>query len=856
KERVDSISRAALAEIRYAKPVEGPLQLKLNVDDVGAEGIDAALALRAAVRGSMRAISEIKADLSPEEQKQYTLSVANSGLIVSKSANDRSYTLPISLLAQASMTEIGRNLSASGISNVNITDVMKEIAGQSVAYLGNLRVSGDQLVDSVAAIAAGLSSGAAKEGTANEIARAVAMAVSEKLASVGLPADKLTTAVKEISSRIVEGLSQTSLSAAVLTDTKAGLSEGIISGLGSTISQTEIDSLAQSVQQAFTETPAGSVKVLEEAPTLRGVTLFGGISNRALTISFADVLSQCGFTPEDASRTRFLLNSIYSGELRKGGVKLFQGALWVPGERLEWTPPLSAKEGQRAFKLTALLGDTLTQRAVDVTVYVQGANEAPILANINTIPGGAEDTPMILTYDMIKGASDLFDKDSGQVFFKVTSLENGTTLKGGVPVQIGTLVGPGEFVSWTPSANANGTLSPFKAVAYDGELESAAAVPVTVSVAPVNDVPTLRAAVTVLDGLEDSPTTFSNGRLKEITESADVDMNLLTFKITGINQGTLTRAGGTAVNVGDVIPADEIISWRPPLDTVGVQLPVPAFRVAAYDGIEFSQLETQISVQVNPVNDAPVLTSIQPFPDAVEGVPFFISYEKLLASSDLRDVDTANLKFRLVSVSGSNGEAVYVKGSTTPLTAGAILSPGDVWEWTPPSRYYNRTLQGFVVEGWDDSLASERQLGVDFQIVAINQAPEFKVANARNAGAVPVKADEQTTITYDQLAAALALYDAENIVPILEFRKGKPIIVIERVDFGVLRKNGELVIPGITTLEPGESWVWTAPSSRLGIADALVVRAKDADNLFSKSAATYRFEVQERDNRAPTFNTV
>ncbi|MFZ9519255.1 MAG: hypothetical protein ACO3A4_02155, partial [Silvanigrellaceae bacterium] len=856
KERVDSISRAALAEIRYAKPVEGPLQLKLNVDDVGAEGIDAALALRAAVRGAMRAISEIKADLSPEEQKQYTLSIANSGLIVSKSANDRSFTMPISLLAQASMTEIGRNLSASGISNTNITDVMKEIAGQSVSYLGNLKVSSEQLVDSVAAIAAGLSSGAAKEGTANEIARSVAVAVSEKLASVGLPADKLTSAVREISNRIVEGLSQTSLSASILTDTKAGLSEGIISGLGTTVSQEDKDTLAQTVQQAFTGTPSGTVKVLEEAPTLRGVTLFGGISNRALTISFADVLSQCGFSPDDASRTRFLLSSIYSGELRKGDVKMFQGGLWVPGERLEWTPPLSAKEGQKAFKLTALLGDTLTQRSVDVTVYVQGANEAPVLANVNTISGGREDTPMILTYETLKGSSDLFDKDSGQVYFKVTSLENGLTLKGGVPVQIGTLVGPGEFVSWTPSANANGSLSPFKMVAYDGELESTSPVAVTVSVAPVNDVPTLRAAVTVLDGLEDSPTNFSNGRLKEITEAADVDLNVLTFKVTGINQGALTRSNGIAVNVGDVIPADETISWRPPLDAVGVQVPVQAFRVAAYDGIEFSQLETQISVQVNPVNDAPVLTTIQPFPNAVEGSPYFISYEKLLANSDLRDVDTANLKFRLVSVNGSNGEAVYLKGSTTPLAAGAILSPGDVWEWTPPSRYYNRSLQGFVVEGWDGSLASERQLGVNFQVVAVNQAPEFKVANAQNAGAVPVKAAEEVVVTYEQIATALELYDAENTVPIAEYRKGKPVLVIERVDFGVLRKNGELVLPGETTLEPGQSWAWTAPSDRLGIADALIVRARDVDGLYSRSTATYRFEVQARDNRKPTLTSV
>lgn len=194
KEQVDLMSRAALAEIRYAKPVEGPLQL--DGDESQKLATNAALAIRAAVRGSMRALSEIKAQLTAEEQKKFAIAVSNSGLIVSKSANDKSADLPISLLAQASMTEIGRNLSASGISNVDITDVMKEIAGQSVTYLGSIKVSSEQLVDAVAAIAAGLSSGSASEGTANQISKSIASAVAEKLPSVGVPSENISKVVK------------------------------------------------------------------------------------------------------------------------------------------------------------------------------------------------------------------------------------------------------------------------------------------------------------------------------------------------------------------------------------------------------------------------------------------------------------------------------------------------------------------------------------------------------------------------------------------------------------------------------------------------------------------------------------
>src|SRR5204863_8467635 len=66
--------------------------------------------------------------------------------------------------------------------------------------------------------------------------------------------------------------------------------------------------------------------------------------------------------------------------------------------------------------------------------------------------------------------------------------------KGGVAVTPGvTLLSSGESWVWTPATNANGTLSAFAIKAYDGTAASAGAVPVSVSVAAVNDAPTLNA---------------------------------------------------------------------------------------------------------------------------------------------------------------------------------------------------------------------------------------------------------------------------------------------------------------------------------------------------------------------------
>src|SRR5438552_3333565 len=103
-------------------------------------------------------------------------------------------------------------------------------------------------------------------------------------------------------------------------------------------------------------------------------------------------------------------------------------------------------------------------------------------------------------------------------------MSRGTVTKGGVADKPGvTLVRSGENWVWTPATNANGTLSAFTIKGYNGTVASASALRVSVSVAAVNDAPTLTTVSTLAGATEDTPFTISYATLAAAADEADVD---------------------------------------------------------------------------------------------------------------------------------------------------------------------------------------------------------------------------------------------------------------------------------------------------------------------------------------------
>ena len=120
----------------------------------------------------------------------------------------------------------------------------------------------------------------------------------------------------------------------------------------------------------------------------------------------------------------------------------------------------------------------------------------PTLTTIDTIPNGHKNIPISISYETLLAASDAADEDNAgnpprdtttnlPLSFRVIAVSSGT-----LSVAAGTLIQPGQSVTWTPPTNTIGTVAAFTVGRFDGvALSVPPAVQVRVSV--VNDLPTL-----------------------------------------------------------------------------------------------------------------------------------------------------------------------------------------------------------------------------------------------------------------------------------------------------------------------------------------------------------------------------
>ena len=138
-------------------------------------------------------------------------------------------------------------------------------------------------------------------------------------------------------------------------------------------------------------------------------------------------------------------------------------------------------------------------------LFRSAVNDPPTLTTVATLTGATEDTFKEITYADLAAAANEADVDGDTLSFRIDAVSTGTLQKwdpsnGGswVAVTAGsTFLASGEKLQWKPAADANGTLNAFTVSAYDGSLASSSPVQVQVSVAAVNDPPTLTTVATL-----------------------------------------------------------------------------------------------------------------------------------------------------------------------------------------------------------------------------------------------------------------------------------------------------------------------------------------------------------------------
>ena len=242
---------------------------------------------------------------------------------------------------------------------------------------------------------------------------------------------------------------------------------GVGYGGGAIASTTAPDRIAPFSQRSSTlDIMAPGAAVVGAAGSGSGTTSMHGTSQAAPQIAGAALLAQ-----QLAMQT--LGRKLTVGEFRY--VLTTSAASIVDGD----DENDNAANTGRTFKRADILamGNAIINLARVVT------NRAPTLTSVATLTGFVAGRASTITYQMLANAANEFDPDGDAVKFRIDSIAGGGTLRrNGVVIGTTTLVSPGDTLTYTPSANANGRFNAFAVRASDGRAVSASSVPVPVNV--------------------------------------------------------------------------------------------------------------------------------------------------------------------------------------------------------------------------------------------------------------------------------------------------------------------------------------------------------------------------------------
>ncbi|HHC7296945.1 TPA: Ig-like domain-containing protein, partial [Vibrio campbellii] len=347
-----------------------------------------------------------------------------------------------------------------------------------------------------------------------------------------------------------------------------------------------------------------------------------------------------------------------------------QGTVEIVDGKLVFTPADNFN-GEATISYT--VSDGALEDEAQVSVTVNPINDAPVANDDRAATD--EDTPV--TIDVLPNDTDV-DGDTL------------TIVNASVPVDQGTVeIVDGKLV-FTPADNFNGEATISYTVS-DGELEDSAEVSVTVN--PVNDAPVANDDSVVTD--EDTPITID-----VLPNDTDVDGDTLTIVNASVpaDQGTVEIVDGKLV----FTPAENFNGEA----TISYTVSDGALEDSA-----------EVSVTVNPVNDAPVAND----------------------DSAVTDEDTPVTIDVLTNDTDVDGDTLTIVNASVPADQGTVEIVDGKLIFTPAENFNGEATISYTVS--DGALEDEAQVSVT--VNPINDAP---VANDDSAAT-----DEDTPVTIDVL---------------------------------------------------------------------------------------------------------
>lgn len=401
-----------------------------------------------------------------------------------------------------------------------------------------------------------------------------------------------------------------------------------------------------------------------------GTVSLSGV-NDAPTVSSAVTLDALNEdTQVTVSQAQLLANAsdVEGDDLSVSNVTATGGSI-VDNENGTWTitpDANSTSEVTLSYTISDSNNATVSQTA---TIDLLAVNDAPTVSRTAVALSGTEDTAITIT------PAQLLTDYASDVDGDTLSVQNLSTNDGG------TLVANDNGTwTYTPAENATSNVS-FTFDVSDGTTTTQGAA--TLSLAAVNDAPTVSGPVT-LDALnEDTSVTLNKAQL--LANASDVDGD--TLDVTNVS-----ATGGTVVDNGNE-------TWAVTPDANATGEVTLSYTVSDTSGASVSHSAT---IDLNPVNDAPVLSYVS-LDSATEDQTYTINVSDLIASSVASDVDGDTLSVSNVTVS---------HGSVSETSDG-------VWTVTPQANYNGNVTVTYTVS--DGTTTTSNTTNLVYK--SVNDAP-------------------------------------------------------------------------------------------------------------------------------------
>jgi hypothetical protein len=459
--------------------------------------------------------------------------------------------------------------------------------------------------------------------------------------------------------------------------------------------------------------------------------------------------------------------------------------------------PSSTNQGGMAFDNISVVGTLV--------------NNPPTLTFVGRFSGATEDTPFNISAAQLMASANEFDPDNDPLQIGVASVAPGATLLlNGQPISVPTVLGASDVLTWTAPVDVNGMGIPaFKIFAFDGSSNSTPPIDVTINVTPVDDPPRFVQQDVIPGSARNAPVTISFDDFTRFYRAIDPDTaGGISYAINSVTNGRLTK-NGVPVVPGESFGMGDVLVYTPPNQVLSI---VNAFKVDAF-GPGGIQAPVPGQVRISLPNGRPVMEIVGTLGGAVEDTPLTFDYDALLEKSRARDPDGDTTAFKITGV--VPGARVQVNGVDI-VPNQTLIGRDDFITFTPPANQ-NGNLVGFFMVATDGDLDSQPALPVTFGVIPIYDPP-----TVTNPPPVIDAIDAiGRTFTYEELVRITGGVAVE----------GPLVLRITDVLSGSVLKNGQPVVPNVTTLSPGESVVWFSTTGVFGLQRAFGVVALDGQTV-------------------------